>query len=202
MSKIYFDSEYISNSDLKRLKQMLNPGYRDPADLKAIFDFGTLFHALVLEPHKADYNHPDFELAKWMAHNFFQDPLCRKIFMDVPDLKREHEFYRINLFGLEKVRCKADFSSKILDLCGELKGLAVSSEKQLDDAIEHHDYDQAIAWYMHVAQKKNYFFAAPSKLVKRTFKRFITRDHPAYKRGMIKAEQSAKLFRETLMVKL
>ena len=195
----YFEHHYISNSDLKRLQQLMAPKYQEPENLKEIFSFGTLFHALVLEPHKADYNHPDYQLAKRMTEQFFAEKICRDIFLNVPDLKREHEFYRQNKFGLP-ARCKVDFGSRRLDLCGELKGLAVANEKQVDEAIDRFDYDQAICWYLNVSERRNYLFVCPSKLVKRTFKRFITRDHPAYKRGEEKVIKAVKLFRETLSV--
>lgn len=195
---IYFDSHYISNSDLKRLKVLMNPNYRDPSDLEEIFSFGTLFHALVLEPHKANRQHKDYELAKRMCKQFFDDPLCRQIFISAYDLRREHEYYRQDRFGLP-ARCKVDFESKILGLCGELKGLKISSDRQLDEAVYHHDYDQACAWYIEVTGHRNYFMAVPSKLAEKTFKRLITRDHPYYKNGKEKAIKSAKLFKETLM---
>ena|SRR5687768_1431790 len=195
---MYFDSHYISNSDLKRLKVILNPNYRDPADLEEIFSFGTLFHALVLEPHKADYKHKDYELAARMCKQFFNDPLCRKIFLDAYDLRREHEYYRKECFGLP-ARCKVDFESKKLSLCGELKGLKISSDRQLDEAVNHHDYDQAVAWYLDVTGHKNYFMSVPSKVAEKTFRRLVDRNHPYYKNGREKAIKSAKLFKETLM---
>jgi hypothetical protein len=195
----YYDSHYISNSDLKRLRKLIDPKFEDPADLEEIFSFGTLFHALVLEPHKADYNHKDFELANSMAKRFFDEHICRKIFIEVYDLRREHEYYRNDRFEV-MARCKVDFESKMLGLCGELKGLSVSSEKAFDEAVDRFDYDQAIAWYMDVTGHQNYFLVAPSKIAEKVFKRFVSRDHLFYKRGKEKVVKAVKLFRETLMV--
>lgn len=194
----YFDHHYISNSDLKKLKSLLNPSYREPANLEDILSFGTLFHALVLEPHKADHNHNDYELAKRMCKQFFDDQLCRQIFISAYDLRREHEYYRAERFGLP-ARCKVDFESKMLSLCGELKGLAIANDRQLDEAVDFHSYDQATCWYLDITGHRNYFMAVPSKLAEKTFKRLITRDHPYYKNGKEKVIKAVKLFKETLM---
>jgi hypothetical protein len=190
----YFDSEYLSNSDLKQLRKYMDPKFEDPADLKEIFSFGTLFHALVLEPHKADYTHKDLELAKRMAKTFFDDPLCRQVIM-VGDIKREYEYYRLNAFGV-KARCKCDLMSKAISLVGELKGLACDSEKSFDEAMDRFDYDQAVAWYLDVAQKQNYFMAAVSKKSDKLFKRLVNRDHVYYKRGIVKVNKAVKQFKE------
>ena len=174
---------------------MIDPKFEDPADIDRIFSFGTLFHALVLEPHKADYTHPDYELANRMAKNFFKEKICREIFMKTYDLRREHEYYRSSYMGVN-ARCKVDFESKALSLCGELKGLSVSSDKALDEAIDRFDYDQGLAWYLDLTGHKRYFFAAPSKVAEKVFKRLFDRDHHHYKRGKEKVKKAIKLYNE------
>ncbi len=189
----YYDHFYVSNSDLKRLRKIMDPKFEDPADLQNIFDFGTLFHKLVLEPHKVtdkERARDDYELAKQMATSFLMDPLCRDI-LYIPDLRREHEYYRNDRFGVN-ARCKVDFESPKLRLCGELKGLSVGNERQLAEAIDRFDYDQAVAWYLELTGHQKYFFAVPSKIVKKTFKVLVDRDHVYYKRGLIKARNSVK----------
>ena len=43
----------------------------------------------------------------------------------------------------------------------------------MDEAVDRFDYDQAVAWYMTLTGHDKYFLAAPSKVVKTTFKRLI-----------------------------
>lgn len=191
----YYDHHYISNSDLKKLRKIIDPKFQDPADLEEIFKFGTLFHALVLEPHKADYSHPDLERAIRMKDKFFKDPLCRKIMM-VSDIRREHEFYRVNKFGGVSVRCKVDFLSKGLGLCGELKGLSCNTEKAFEEAVDRFDYDQAVAWYLDTSELPRYFMGAPSKDSDDIFKRLVDRNHKYYHRGLQKVHKSIKLYNE------
>jgi hypothetical protein len=192
----YFESHYISNSDLKRLRKMIDPKFEDPADLEEIFAFGTLVHALILEPHKADVNHKDYGLAVDMAKTFMADPFCAQL-LHIHDLRREHEFYRSNVFGVN-ARCKTDAESKALDLIFEFKGLSVGSDREFESAIDRFDYDQAVPWYINVARRKNYLVVSGSKKApKRLFKRYVNDQHPYYHRGMVKVEKAVELFLDT-----
>ena len=195
----YFLHHYLSWSDMKRLRKIVDPKFQDPADLEEIFKFGTLFHALVLEPHKADYSHPNLARAIRMKDTWFKDEFCRKIMM-VDDLKREHEFYRVNKFGGINIRCKADFISKKLGLCGELKGLACANERAFEEAIDRFDYDGAAAWYLEGSELPRYLLGGVGKESDVLFKRVIDRNHKYYKRGMEKVKKEVKLFKETFLI--
>lgn len=198
VEEAYYSHHYISNSDLKRLRKIMDPKFEDPADLKEILAFGTLFHKLVLEPHKVTHleqARDDYPLAKKMRDQFLTDKLCRDIMM-VPDIRREHEYYRSDAFGVGiPTRCKVDFESpRMMSICGELKGLSIRNDRQLDEAVDRFDYDQAVAFYLDMTGRKHYFMAAPSKVVEQTFKRFIDRNHIYYTRGRIKVRNSLKQF--------
>lgn len=191
----YYDHHFVSNSDLKRLKKLIDPKFEDPADLEEIFSFGTLVHALILEPHKADREHKDFGLAHDMAITFRNDPVCRQLLL-IHDLRREHEFYRSDVFGVP-ARCKADAESKSLDLIFEFKGLSVSTDKAFEDAIDRFDYDQACPWYLDVSTRKRYLLVSGSKKSpKRLFKRLADRNHAYYHRGLVKVQKAIKLWKE------
>jgi hypothetical protein len=192
----YFNHHYISNSDLKRLRKMIDPKFQDPADLEEIFAFGTLVHALIFEPHKADREHKDYGLAMDMAKAFMNHQLCRQI-LHVHDLRREHEFYRSDVFGVP-ARCKADAESRELDMIFEYKGLGVTNEKAFEDAISRFDYDQAVPWYMDVGRRKRYLLVSGSKKApKRLFIRLVDRNHQYYHQGLEKVYKAIKLFLET-----
>lgn len=176
---------------------MIDPKFDDPADLEEIFSFGTLSHATILEPYKADHNHKDYPLAKTMANTFMRDQICRQLIY-IHDFKREHEYYRSNVFGV-KARCKTDGKSNAMSLCLEFKGLSVTTENAFEEAIDRFDYDQAAAWYLDVTRLRWYLIVGVSKKSPdRLFKRLIDRNHHYYKRGVEKVNKSVELWKQIL----
>lgn len=173
----------------------MDPKFEDPADLEAIFAFGNLVEDLILQPHQANWNHPDIELAKDMDRTFRADPICQQL-LYVHDLRRQHEWYRNDRFGVPS-RCKMDGDSKILNLVFELKGLSIDSENAFEGSIDRFDYDQGLAWYLDVSGYKRALLVAVSKKSpKRLFKRIVDRDHVYYKRGLEKVKKNVKLWKE------
>lgn len=183
--------EFISNSELKRLFKMAGGGFQEPENLDRIFEFGTLVHALLFEPLKANHNDPDIVLARMMAHTFRHDPMCQRI-MSVSDLRCEHEFYRYDVFGFQ-AKCKVDFGSKLLNTAGEFKRLSCVNDRQFEEAIDRFDYDQGAAWYIHTTQRKRCLIAAVSKKEPtRIFKKLVEIGDPIYKRGIEKIDRSKR----------
>lgn len=191
----YFDHEYASNSDLKKLvKMMESDSPEDQQNLEEIFDLGTLIHAILLEPHLANHSHKDYELAKEMAKTFMKDKLCHQL-MFLSDFKREWEFYRQNVHGI-KARCKMDGKSASMSAILEYKGLACRSQKEFEEAIYRFNYDQGAAWYLDVTQYKYCLIVAVSKKdPRRIFKQLIDRDHLIYKTGEVKVVKAVNLWR-------
>lgn len=197
----YFDHPYVSNSDLKKIMQRAN-GVAEPENLQAIFDAGTMNHEALLEPYKLAYREKAYtnvatevkglSLAKRMANTVLKDDLCKKVIM-MPDFKREEEHYVENIFGLKGIKCKCDGESKSLSVIFEYKGLAVTSDKQFGEAIEHHDYDQSAFWYLNATKHNLYLIVGVSKKEPdRLFKRIIDRNHSLYHSGEIKAMNAVK----------
>jgi len=192
----YFNHHYISNSDLKKLQKMINPDFQDPSDLEEIFAFGRLVEDCIMQPHQANYEHQDIEKALSMARTFKTDPICQQLLW-VHDLRRQHEWYRSNRFGVP-ARCKMDGDSRALSLVFELKGLSVETDRAFDDAVNRFHYDQGIAWYLDVSGYRQALLVAVSKKnTSRLFKRIVNRQHDYYKRGVVKIEKNVKLFLET-----
>lgn len=174
----YYDHSYISNSDLKAFKKKTQGTWEEPENLKAIFEFGSLFHQTILEPHLSNKEHPDYELALRMRDTFWADPVCRAFAM-ASDFEREKEYYEERQVGQYqvKLRCKCDGVRTRLKVLLELKGLNIESEKAFREALVRYDYDQAEAHYLHTADlemalivgisKKN-----PKKLFKYWSKRY------------------------------
>lgn len=147
----YFTHEYISNSDLKSFKQKLGLSHPMPENMQPIFDFGTLFHKVILEPHlvtDADKASPDYKLASKMGETFFKDEICRN-FILAADFEREHECYNPITVGPYTImaRCKFDGLRTIMRWSIELKGLAVNTKKAFEEALQRLDYDQGTAHY-------------------------------------------------------
>lgn len=203
----YFNHHYISNSDLKRVRKMVDPKFDDPADLEEIFKFGTLVHALIFEPHKTDLNHRDYNLAVDMSKTFFNDPMCQ-MFIGMRDFEREKEFYNPpmnyepeedEVVGIDGIhaRCKMDGSSWMMKAVMEFKGLSVESEKAFEVAMDRFDYDMGLAWYLDVSKYAQCLVVGVSKKSpKKIFKRIADRKHPYYLRGREKVKQHVKILKE------
>lgn len=199
----YFNHRYASNSDIKKIVSR-HEGRTEIEGLQAIFDFGSEFDVAIFEPHKrgtfSDLSPEKNELIKTMAASFWKDEMLRQIMMG-PDFRRQHEFYRVNRFGLEGIRCKCDGDSRKLGLILELKGLAVSTEKAFKESILHLDYDQGAAWYLEGAsgyvRYERVLIAGVSKTdpERPPFKMLIDRNHDYYLSGMGKIEYGTKIWK-------
>lgn len=192
----YFDHDYVSNSDLKAIVNKTEQKREEPANLQQIFEAGTLNHHALLEPHKADKTHIGYNTAVTMAKTVLEDKMCRSLIM-MPDFRREHEWYKQNLFGLKGVRCKTDGDSRAMSTIFEYKGLAITTENGFDSAIENHDYDQSAFLYLNVVGYKNYLIVGVSKKdPKKLFKRLITREHKWYSSGGAKTERAVRVWKQ------
>lgn len=191
----YFDSDYVSNSDLKELRKRVDPKFEEPPNLKEIFIFGHLVEDCIFHPAAADYTHPKIELAKAMAIAFHADKICRTFLM-VNDFRRQHEWYRSDRFGL-RARCKADGDSRQISSLMEFKGLSVDSDSQFEECIDRFDYDQALSWYLDLSGYNRMLLVAGSKKSPdRLFKRIVDRDHKIYKRGLDKVHSAVRLWNQ------
>lgn len=198
----YFAHHYASNSDLKKIVSR-HEGHVEQDNLQLIFNFGTEFHAGILEPHKANWDNVTVEqrlLIEKMSKTFWKDEMCRSIAM-APDFRREHEFYRSNRFGVG-ARCKTDGDSKKMKVILELKGLSVTSEKQFKESILHLSYDQGATWYLNTASSPahTYDYKLIAGISKKDpdlmFKLLIGRDHEFYKFGLTKVEKAVALWKQ------
>lgn len=199
---MYFDSDYVSNSDLKGIMDKVL-GRQKPENIQAIYDAGTLNHQALLERYKADKwlqekrllsispeeerkYFEQYTLAVTMANTVLEDTMCRNVIQS-PDFRREHEWYRLNRLDLKGVRCKTDGDSKALSCVFEYKGLAVTTQSAFDDAIMRLDYDQSAFWYLNTTGLENYLIVGVSKVYpKRLFKRIINPGDLFYMRGEVK----------------
>lgn len=194
MSLAYFNHDYVSNSDLKGLADELD-GIEKPANLEAIFDFGSRFHQGILEPHKIHLTNSDEDcLIREMRDTFLADPLCQKLIL-TPDFRREHEWYRQDVHGL-KAKCKTDGDSKSLSIILELKGIRANTENAFHEAINRFHYDQGDAWYLDTTHLSRHLMVAINKTnPKKLFKCLIDRRHAYYQSGVMKIQKSIRLWK-------
>lgn len=198
----YFRHHFASNSDIKELVSRVE-GRQKPDNISEIYNFGTEFHAGILERHKMRPDAIDQgkkELIDAMSATFWRDDMCRTIAM-MPDFRREHEFYRINRYGLEGVRCKCDGETAKLQTILELKGLSITTEKAFKESIMHLDYDQGGAWYIdtatgHVVYKRKLIVGISKRDPDLMFKMLIDRDHQMYKTGSLKIRKGVALWKQ------
>lgn len=208
----YFSHQYVSNSNLKSLRQKIDgSGMPEVANLEEIFNLGSLIHAILLQPYlirlidgkytlfdngrQIGFTMDEYELAKAMAKTFMRDKLCHQMLM-MPDFRREHEFYRLDLYGLP-ARAKADGDSKLLDTGLEYKGLKASSQKQFIESIYNFNYDQGIAWYLDVTKFQQFLIVGVSKLhPDRIFKELIDRNHKFYRTGSLKVQADVMMWKD------
>lgn len=196
MTSTYFDQkDYISNSEFKRILKQAGYGIPEPENLDNIFSFGILFEDLLLQPLKADHTHKDYELAKEMVNTTHKDPVVGRL-LSLADFRVQHEYYRHDVFGF-KGRCKTDGDSKMLDMMLELKSLAVTTDNQFREAIDHFNYDRAAAWYINCTYLRRQLIVGVSKKEpKRIFKNLVVKDDVMYKSGVMKIDKVKRVITE------
>lgn len=155
--------------------------HEEPENLQEIFDFGSLFHALILEPHIADMAYKDIQLALEMRDTYWKDPVCRQFSM-ASDFSREKAFYEERQVGPYKVklRCKADGARERVKFLLELKGLKSKSEKEFRSALTRMNYDQAVAHYLITTGYETELIAGISKSDPRKMFKWICYRHDEF----------------------
>ena len=192
MSAQYFKAPQVSNSDLKRLLDLISGNASEQVDdgLQEIFDFGHLVENCILARHLVDFNHKDIEKAERMAATFRKDKLCSDL-LGMPDFRSQHEWYRSSIHGLP-ARCMCDGDSKRLSLIFELKGLNIDSEAGFKRAVDKFHYDQGLAWYLDVTGYRRTLIVGVSKKKDILFKQLVDRSHPWYISGEIKIARAVQ----------
>lgn len=196
----YFQHASISNSDIRAFLIKMGLAREMPTNMQAIYDFGTLFHRIILEPHLVNKTvlSDDIILAQKMRNTFFKDELCRSFIM-APDFQREHEFYDTVEVGpyRYKARAKADGSRMQQRWLLELKGLNLTTEKAFNEALVELDYDRAIVHYMLASKTKlDLVVGISKKKPELLFKKIVKMNDEFYAWGEEKLIKSLKLLRD------
>ena len=201
----YYSRPEVSNSELGWLDKYFLP----PAvviDLEAAYRFGSLLDAMITEPEQVNYykmtvggeqfSKDEFEKAAAMKKVFFSDPFCRSLAAqcEMQKVSVTHDFpveYNGFRFSMD-VRCKWDFFAPRIDLSGDLKTTACTTQKQFEASIHHYNYDRQAAFYMDIENKSNFIFIGISKVAPhKIFKVPVKRGGSLYNSGKEKYQQLA-----------
>ena len=196
----------VSNSDLSWLEKYWMPA-QQYIDLQKAYANGTLIDAMITEPEKVNffkltvegetynYSKEEFECAKEMKKAFYKDPFCSQF---VKQCKFQHISYNpsfdINYEGFEftlPVKCKWDLFRPDIDLSGDIKSTACTTQKQVEEALRYFAYDRSRAWYMDLENRNNDILIFISKVNYKIFKVPIKRNDSIYTDGKKKYQELA-----------
>lgn len=201
----YYDRPEVSNSVLSELEKYWMP-QTFIIDLEAAFRFGSLLDAMITEPMLVDYfkmqvagiqySKEEFEKAATMKKVFFADPFCKSLAAQCemqkvsikPNFPITYEGFNFKL----DVRAKWDFFAPKIDLSGDLKTTASTTQKQFEQCIYHYNYDRQAAFYMDMENKSNFIFIGINKTAPhKIFKVPVKRGGEIYNSGKAKYQELA-----------
>jgi hypothetical protein len=194
----YYGREEVSNSDLTWLKKYFMPKAQ-VIDLETAFRFGTLIDCMITEKDRvnyfnltcagAQYSKEEFEQAEEMKKSFYRDEFCRKLAaqacMQKVSIKPKHPVSWQGFdFCLDK-RGKWDLFVEGVDMSGEIKSTACTSQKQFEESISYFDYHRQGAWYLDLEGRSNHMIIGISKKYPyKVFKVPFTRGSDLFNKGL------------------
>lgn len=200
----YYSRPEVSNSDLGALEKYWQP-QSFIIDLEAAFRFGSLLDAMITEPEMVDhfklqvagiqFQKEEWEKAIKMKKVFFADPFCKMLAAQCELQKVSvKEKFEITYQGFRfwmAMRAKWDFFAPKIDLSGDLKSTASTTQKQFEESIFHYNYDRQAALYMDLENKSNFIFIGISKTNFKIFKVPVKRGGEIYNSGKAKYQELA-----------
>lgn len=205
-SENYRSFPAVSNSDLTEMEKLLSPPARVIELVKA-YAQGTLIDCMITEPHRVDYfkrtvegetypyTEEDFACAAEMKKAFYRDPFCAQFVKQCsfqrisyqPAFKIEHDGIIFTL----PAKAKWDLFVENLDLGGDIKSTACTTQKQCEEALRYFSYDRSRAWYMDLEKRSNDILIFISKVNFKVFKVPVKRDGELFRDGKRKYQDLA-----------
>lgn len=201
----YYSRPEVSNSELGWLEKYWLP-QQIVIDLEQAYRFGSLVDAMITENHLVDYfkltvcgtqfQKEEFERAAAMKKAFFKDSFCKSMAaqceMQKVSVKRNWPIHYEGFDFNMDVRCKWDFFSPKIDLSGDLKTTACTTQKAFEASIHHYNYDRQAAFYMDIENKSNFIFIGVCKTSPHEiFKVPVKRGGDLYNSGRAKYQELA-----------
>lgn len=161
----YFSHPYCSNSTLNALGQELGMFPEIKGDREEAYRIGSLFDAVVTEPHKIDliqnrildteysFTKEEYKNALAMQKSLMNHPLFLSFVMAGPDFQKEvyEEDFEFNGFSLS-MRAKLDFY--LNGIVGDLKSTVATSQKGFNDSVELFGYHRQMWLYCKLTKAK------------------------------------------------
>ena len=202
----YYGRPEVSNSDLTWLNKYFMPEHIF-CDIEKAYANGTLIDAMITEPERVDYfkrrvqyepyqfSSDEFEAAKEMKKAFYKDAFCSKFASQcsfqkvsvVPDFNIQYEGFEFTL----PARCKWDLFCPGIDLSGDIKSTACTTQKQCEEAVRYFEYDRSRAWYMDLEGRTNDILIFISKVNFKIFKIPVKRGSQLYNDGKKRYQELA-----------
>jgi len=200
----YYSRPEVSNSELGSIDKYWAP-QTYVIDLENAFRFGSLLDAMITEPEMVDYykltvggtqfSKQEFDMAIDMKKVFFADPFCRALAgqcaMQYVSIRHGFQITYEGLTFLMDMRAKWDFFAPKIDLSGDLKTTASTTQKQFEESIFHYNYDRQAALYMDLENKSNFMFIGISKKNLKIFKVPVKRGGSIYNSGKAKYQEAS-----------
>lgn len=205
------DSNYrqfpaVSNSDLGWLQEYWLPN-DVVIDLRTAYANGTLIDAMITEPNKVnvfkrkvvgeeyDYSKEEFENAYAMKRAFMKDPFCKQMLQNCSFQRITYKpEFKVNYEGFDFIvpgKCKWDLFHELIDLSGDIKSTACTTQKQCEEAFRYFEYDRSRAWYMDLEGRNNDIVIFISKVNHKIFKIPVKRGSELYNDGKKKYQELA-----------
>jgi hypothetical protein len=161
---MYYQIKRISNSDLSIAKHLImGTPFRKRS---RAFDFGTLLHQALLEPHllqSSSYALKHHKLLQRCLYRIRQDPEC----MHLLEGSREQEVYWEDSYT--GVACKGKLDVLGQNRVVDLKTTSARSEKEFRACILRYEYDRQMAFYADSVQASEITLIGVSKTRDRLF---------------------------------
>jgi hypothetical protein len=154
----YTEKEYRSlnrfaNSDLSEFKRLLI-GDRRPFP-KAGFNFGHVFHGMLLEPEKL--SHED-----WISLSDDEQERANRMYEKaknypfIAEILKLAEKEQVHFFETEDTPCKCKIDLKYEDIITDIKTTSCQNYVDFCDTIEKFGYNRQGAFYLDGAQAKDF----------------------------------------------
>jgi len=194
----------VSNSDLSWLQKYWEPEIVI-VDKEKAYRFGNLIDAIITEPHRVNYfrltvdnvqyTKEEFKQAEEMKRSYDRDVFCSNMRKQcnfqhityIPEFKVQHDGFEFTLPG----KCKWDLFCPHMDLGGDIKSTAATTQKQFEEACHYFDYYRSRAWYMDLAGRTNDILIGISKVNNQVFKIPIRKGDKLYQLGKAQYQELA-----------
>jgi hypothetical protein len=198
----YFEHPYCSNSDLSKLKGELSQ--QDQQEYAEALRFGTLVHAIILEPHKVDlirrmvddycYTPEEIRIARCMKVSFLNDSFCRDLLarsdVEVEMYNPKTDFEHNGISFTLSTRRKYDGWLSLVNWGWDLKSTTATNQDQFLSAISQFDYDRARVFYAAGSGAMQDVIIGVSKVAPyRVFKVFMKHGDALWKSGVQKCNE-------------